>query len=185
MTHSPTRIDEIAPELFRISTYIPAFGMQFGQFLARDEEPLLYHTGARSLFPLVRDAVARLIDPRQLRWIAFSHFEADECGSLNEWLALAPRAEAVCSFVGKAVSVDDFAARPSRALRDGEVLPTGRFRFRQLATPQVPHAWDASLLFEETQAALLCSDLFHQLGDVEPVTTSDLVERFQAALALP
>ena len=121
-THSTTRIDEIAPELFRISTYIPAFGMQFGQFLARDEEPLLYHTGARSLFPIVRDAVARLIDPRELRWIGFSHFEADECGSLNEWLALAPRAEAVCSFVGKAVSVDDFASRPSRALGDGEPL---------------------------------------------------------------
>ena len=177
-----SKIHEIAPELFRISTYFPALDMQFHQFLARDEEPLLYHTGMRGMFPVVRDAVAKLIDPRTLRWIGFSHFEADECGSLNEWLALAPDSEALCSLVAKAVSVDDFASRPSRALDEGEVLSTGRFRFRQIATPHVPHAWDASLLFEETQAALLCSDLFHQLGDLEPVTTNDLVDRFHASL---
>jgi flavorubredoxin len=181
-----TTIHEIAPELFRLTSYLPAFDMQFHQFLARDEEPLLYHTGMRSLFPLVRDAVAKLIEPSTLRWIGFSHFEADECGALNEWLALAPRAEAVCSFVGKSVSVDDFASRPSRALGDGEVLSTGRFRFRHLATPQVPHAWDAGLLFEETQSALLCSDLYHQLGNLEVMTSNDLVDRFpRLAARLP
>ncbi len=175
-------VTEIAPELFRISTFIPEFNLQFNQFLARDEQPLLFHTGMRSLFPQVRAAVASLIDPAQLRWIGFSHFEADECGSLNEWLALAPDAEAVCSFVGKVVSVDDFASRPARALAAEETLSTGTQRWRLLNTPHVPHCWEASLLFEETHRTLLCSDLFHQGGDVEPLTHSDVVGRVRQVL---
>src|SRR5205823_3036710 len=150
--------------LFRLSTFLPEANMQFNQFLARDAEPLLFHTGQRALFPLVREAVARLIDPATLRWIGLSHFEADECGALNEWLALAPEAAPVCSFVGAMVSVNDFALRPARPLMDGEVLETGRLRFRFCSTPHVPHCWEAGLLFEETQQTLLCSDLFHQLG---------------------
>ena len=165
------QITEVAPDVFRITTFIEPINLQFSQFLLRDEEPLLFHTGLRALFPDVKEAVASLIDARRLRWIDFSHFEADECGSLPEWQALAPQADALCSMVGKLVSVDDcLAARPARGLTDGEVLSTGRYRFRFMATPHVPHCWEAGLLFEETQRTLFCSDLFHQDGDVEPTT---------------
>jgi flavorubredoxin len=177
-----TNVTEVAPDVFRLCTFLPEIDLQFNQFLVRDDEPLLFHTGMRSLFPAVRDAVASVLDPATLRWISFSHFEADECGSLNEWLALAPRAQAACSFIGAMVSVDDFASRPARALRDDEVFSTGRHRFRFRATPQVPHAWDAGLLFEETKRAFFCSDLLHQIHDVEPVTKEDVVARFRATL---
>jgi flavorubredoxin len=173
-----TTTTEIAPDVFRVTTYVPEIDLQFSQFLVRDDEPLLYHTGMRALFPAVREAVARLVDPSALRWIAFSHFEADECGALNEWLALAPRAEARCSFVGAMVSVNDFASRPAQPLLDGETFSTGRKRFRLLATPHVPHCWEASHLFEETDRTLFSSDLLHQAGDVEPLSESeDLLER--------
>ncbi len=177
-----TKIHEVAPQLFRISTYIPEAGIQFNQFLSRDSEPLLFHTGQRQLFPLVKDAVATLIDPTTIRWIGFSHFEADECGSLNDWLQIAPEATAVCSLVGAAIAINDFASRSPRAMSDGEVLDTGKHRFRFLRTPHVPHCWDASLLFEETHGTLLCSDLFHQMGDVEPATESDVIERARQTL---
>lgn len=173
-----TNITEISPDIFRISTYIPEAGLGFSQFLVRDDEPLLFHTGMRGLFPVVRDAVATLIDPSTLRWIGFSHFEADECGSLNEWQAIAPQAAAVCSMVGKLVSVDDFAqANPAKGMNDGEILETGTKRFRFLATPHVPHCWEAGFLFEESTGTLFCSDLLHQNGDVEPLTESDVVGR--------
>jgi flavorubredoxin len=179
-----TTIDEIAADVFRISTYVPEANLQFAQFLVRDDEPLLFETGMRGLFPLVRDAVATLIDPTSLRWIAFSHFEADECGSLNEWLALAPRAQA-------AFSVDDFAVRPARPLADGETFETGRRRWRFFHTPQVPHCWEAGILFEETDATLFCSDLLHQNGDrpalggddVLAVSRESLVEYQQGPFA--
>src|SRR6266850_3370340 len=178
-----TQVTEIAPNIYRISTFIPEGNLQFNQFLVRDEQPLLYHTGMKGLFPVVRDAVATLIDPSMTRWIGFSHFEADECGALTEWQTLAPEATAVCSFVGKIVSVDDVVARrPAQAMADGEVLSTGKYRFRMLLTPHVPHCWEASLLFEETQRTLLCSDLFHQNGDVEPSTSADVVGRFKQTL---
>ena len=178
-----TQITEIAPDIYRISTFIPEGNLQFNQFLVRDEQPLLYHTGMKGLFPVVRDAVATLIDPSTLRWIGFSHFEADECGALTEWQTLAPEATAVCSFVGKIVSVDDVVARrPAQAMADGEVFSTGKYRFRMLLTPHVPHCWEASLLFEETQGTLFCSDLFHQNGDVEPSTSADVVGRFKQTL---
>jgi len=178
-----TQITEIAPDIYRISTFIPEGNLQFNQFLVRDEQPLLYHTGMKGLFPVVRDAVATLIDPSTLRWIGFSHFEADECGALTEWQTLAPSATAVCSFVGKIVSVDDVVARrPAQALADGEQLSTGKYRFRMLLTPHVPHCWEASLLFEETHGTLLCSDLLHQNGDVEARTSADVVGRFKQTL---
>ena len=177
-----TTVTEIAPQLFRISTFIPEADLQFCQFLARDEEPLLFHTGMKRLFPMVREAVASLIDPARLRWIGFSHFEADECGALNEWLAVAPHAEPLCSFVGKAVSVDDFADRPARALLHNEALTTGTLRWRFQQTPQVPHCWEAGMLFEETHSALLCSDLFTHSGDVEPVTSADIGARARQTL---
>jgi flavorubredoxin len=177
-----TTLHEIAPDVFRISTFVPQGNLQFNQFLVRDEEPLLYHTGMRGLFPAVREAVAKVLDPSTLRWISFSHFEADESGALNEWLQLAPRAQAACSLVGAEVSVNDFALRPARSLMHDEVLSTGRHRFRFQHTPHVPHCWDAGLLFEETEGILFCSDLFHQLGDVEPATESDLIDRFVGTL---
>ena len=165
-------VTEIAPDCYRISTYIPEIDLQFNQFVINDEEPLLFHTGMRSLFPLVHEAVASIIDPAQLRWISFSHFEADECGSLNEWLQIAPNAQPVCSMVGAMVSVNDFALRPAKGMLDGETFETGRHRFRFVQTPHVPHCWEAGLLFEETKGTLLCSDLFHQGGDVEPLNSS-------------
>lgn len=178
-----TTTTEIGPNIFRICTFIPDFDLQFCQFLVRDEEPLLFHTGMNALFPLVNQAVKGIIDPSKLRWIAFSHFEADECGSLNRWLEVAPHAQAACSFVGAMVSVNDFASRPARALEHDEVFSTGDRRFRFHATPQVPHCWEAGMLFEETTATLFCSDLFHQLGNVEPTTeTADVVGRFRQAV---
>jgi len=178
-----TSVDEIAADVFRISTFVPEANLHFNQFLVRDDEPLLFHTGMRWLFPAVRDAVAQLMNPAALSWIGFSHFESDECGSLNEWQMLAPQATAVCGYVGKTVSVDDVvAARPARGLSDGEVFSTGKHRFRYLATPHVPHCWDAGLLFEETQRTLFCSDLLHQNGQVEPLTTTDVVGRFRQTL---
>ena len=177
------QITEVAPDLFRITTFLEPFNLQFSQFLVRDAEPLLYHTGPRALFPAVKEAVASLIDVRTLRWIGFSHFEADECGSLPEWQQLAPQSDAVCSMVGKLVSVDDcLALRPAKGMTDGEVLETGKYRFRFLATPHVPHCWESGLMFEETQRTLLCSDLLHQNGNVEPVTQSDVVGRSRDVL---
>ena len=175
-------VTEVAPDVYRISTFIPEADLQFNQFLVNDDEPLLFHTGMRSLFPVVRESLATVIDPSRLRWIGFSHFEADECGALNEWLQIAPEAKAVCSMVGALVSVNDFASRPAKEMQDNEVLNTGKYRFRFLQTPHVPHCWEAGLLFEETQRTLLCSDLFHQCGDVEPLTESDVIERARKTL---
>lgn len=177
-----TRIDEIAPDLYRLSTYIAKIDLQFNQFLVTDDEPLLYHTGLRGMFPLVRDAVGKIVDPARIRRIGFSHFEADECGSLNEWLALAPRAEAVCGVIGALVNINDYTGGRARVMATGEILETGRRRFRFLETPQVPHAWDAGLLFEETGATLFCSDLFLQNGDLCPLTEEDVVEPARQSL---
>src|SRR6266481_9715640 len=130
-----TTVTEIAPEIFRLCTYLPESGMQFNQFLVRDQEPLLYHTGMKAMFPAVRDAIAKVIDPARLRWIAFSHFEADECGAVNEFLAIAPDAQALCSLVGAMVSVNDFASRVACGLQDGEIVNTGAKWLRFLSTP--------------------------------------------------
>jgi flavorubredoxin len=177
-----TRVTEIAPDLYSISTYVPEFRLQFNQFLIKDDEPLLFHTGMKHMFPLVRDAVARVIHPSMIRWISFSHFEADECGSLNEWLAVAPQAEPVCGLVGSLVSVNDFAIRQARVLAHDEVIKTGKYRLRLRQTPHVPHNWEASLMFEEVTRTLLCSDLFTHEGDVAPLIESDVVERAKRAL---
>ncbi len=170
-----TAINEIAPDLFRLSIYVPDFDMQFNHFLVRDEEPLLFHTGLKAMFPPLREAVAKLIDPAKLRHIAWSHFESDECGGLNDWLQLAPRAQPVCTLVGKLVSVDDFSIRPARGMTPNDVLSTGKYRYRFYPSPHIPHGWDAGVLFEETRKTLFCSDLFHHFGNVEPLTTSDLI----------
>jgi flavorubredoxin len=176
------RVAEIAPDHYSISMYVPEFNLRFNHFLIKDDEPLLFHTGMRHMFPLVRDAVARIIDPSTLRWISFSHFEADECGALNDWLTIAPRAEPVCGLVGALVSVNDFASRPARVLTHDEILKTGRYRVRFRQTPHVPHNWEAGLLFEEVTRTLLCSDLFTHEGDMEPMTESDIVDRAKRSL---
>lgn len=170
-----TAIHEIAPDLFRLSVYVPEFDMQFNHFLVRDEEPLLFHAGFKRMFPALREAVASLIDPARLRHVAWSHFESDEVGALNEWLQVAPSAQPVCTLVGKLVSVDDFSLRPARGMTAEDVLCTGKYRFRFHRSPHLPHGWDAGVLFEETRKTLFCSDLFHHFGDVQPVTSSDLV----------
>lgn len=176
------RVTEIAPDLYSISIYVPEFNLRFNHFLIKDEEPLLFHTGMKQMFPLVRDAIARVIDPSTIRWLSFSHFEADECGALNDWLALAPHAEPACGMVGALVSVNDVAVRQARVLAHDEILKTGKYRVRFRQTPHVPHNWEASLLFEEVTRTLLCSDLFTHEGDVEAVTESDVVERAQRSL---
>lgn len=175
-------VTEIASDVFRVSLYVPDIDLQFNYFVVRDEEPLLFCTGYRGTFPEVREAVARVVDPARLRWIGFSHFESDECGALNLWLEGAPHAQAACSFVGAVVNVNDFAVRPPRDLMDGEALETGRFRYRFCSTAQLPHGWDAGVLFEETQGTLFCSDLFHHAGNVEPLTESDILGRVRAAM---
>jgi flavorubredoxin len=177
-----TSVTEIASDHYLISIYVPEFNLRFNHFLIKDDEPLLFHTGMKHMFPHVRDAVAQVIHPSTIRWISFSHFEADECGALNEWLAVAPHAEPVCGLVGALVSVNDFASRPARVLAHDEILKTGKYRFRLRQTPHVPHNWEASLMFEEVTRTLLCSDLFTHEGDVESLTESDVVERAKHSL---
>ncbi|MSP79852.1 MAG: MBL fold metallo-hydrolase [Rhodospirillales bacterium] len=176
-------VTEIAPDIFRLSAYNKQANFQFNSFLVRDAEPVLVHTNLRAAFGEIRDAVAHLIDPAKLRYIAFSHFESDECGSLNDWLALAPAAEPLCSVVGARVTVNDFAIRPARTLAAGEALATGAKRLRVINTPHVPHGWDACLFFEETGRTLFVSDLMGHNGDVEPVITGDIVGRSRAYTA--
>jgi flavorubredoxin len=178
--HMETRIDEIAGSIYRLSTFVgnvaPPAGFTFNQFLVLGEEPLLFHTGPRGLFPLVRSAVSRLIAPERLRWITFGHYEADECGAMNEWLAVAPQAEVPHGQTGCMVSLNDMADRTPRVLQDGETIDLGNGkRVRYLDTPDIPHGWEAGVLYEETTGTLLCGDLFTQLGDGPALTRTDIV----------
>lgn len=173
------KIDEIADGIFRLSCHVPDIappaGFTFNHFLVRGDEPLLFHTGLRRMFPTLHDAVARLLPPERLRWIAFGHFEADECGAMNEWLAVAPQAQVAHGQTGVMVSLADQADRPPRILGDGETLDLGGRRVRYLDTPHIPHGWDAGVLFEETTGTLLCGDLFTQVGDGPALTDRDIV----------
>ena len=175
-------ISEIAPNIFRISIFARLGNLQFNHFLVKDDEPLLFHTGLRRMHAEIREAVSKLINVSELRHISFSHFESDECGSVNEWLAAAPHADVICSQLGARVNVNDFTGRESRALSDDETFATGKYRFRYCHTPHLPHGWDAGVLFEETQKTLFCSDLFHQAGDGEPLTSADVVGPSHQAL---
>lgn len=168
-------VHEIANGIYRISTPVPLpnGAFSFNQYLVVDDAPLLFHTGPRRMFPIVRDAVATVIDPARLRYVAFSHFEADECGSLNEWLATAPQAQPVCSTVAALVSVNDVADRPAHALADGATLSLGTRTMRWLDTPHLPHGWETGYLFEETTRTLFCGDLFTQPGNGEVALTED------------
>lgn len=170
-----TRTDEIADGIYRFSTFVADAGIVFDQFLVDAEEPLLFHTGMRGLFPLVSEALARVTPVERLRWISFGHYEADECGAMNDWLAAAPHAEVAHTALGVMVSVGDQAVRPPRALADGEVIDLGGKRVRHLSTPHVPHGWDAGVMFEETTGTLFCGDLFTALGDGPARSDSDVV----------
>jgi flavorubredoxin len=175
-----TKIAEIADGIYRFSTYVPDIappaGFTFNQFLVLGDEPLMFHTGLRKMFPLNRDAVSRIISPERLRWIAYGHFEADECGAMNEWLAVAPQAQAAHGHTGSMVSLNDFADRPPRVLGDGETIDLGGGkRVRFIDTPHTPHGWDAGVLFEESTQTLLCGDLFTQLGNGPALTEGDVV----------
>ena len=181
-----TKIYEIDAGIYRLSTHVPEIappaGFTFNQFLVLGEEPLLFHTGPKRMFPLVRDAVARLMKPQDLRWITFGHVEADECGAMNEWLALAPQAQVAHGKTGCFVSLNDLADRAPRMLDDGEVIDIGgNKRLRYLDTPHVPHGWEAGLLYEETSGTLLCGDLFTQVGDGPALTGGDIVGPATAA----
>jgi flavorubredoxin len=166
-----TTIDEIADGIYRIFTPIDipgAGGFSFNQYLIADDEPLLFHTGLRRLFPQIRDAVARVMPVERLRWLALSHFEADECGALNQFLAAAPQAEPLCGRIAAMVSIADYADRPPRALDDGESVALGRHSVQWLYTPHLPHAWECGFLMESATGTLLCGDLFTQGGSARP-----------------
>ena len=176
---SGTNVHEIAEGLFRINTPVKiegAGGFSFNQYLIVDDESLLFHTGPRKMFPFVREAVATVLRVEQLRYIAFSHVEADECGSLNEWLAAAPQSVPLCGTVAGMVSISDLADRPPRTLADGEELSLGSHTVRWFDTPHLPHAWECGVLTEERTSTLLCGDLFTQGGATHPpVTESDIL----------
>lgn len=173
-----TEVFEIADKVYRLSTFVPAVGptgFTFNQFLIDADEPLLFHYGQRSLFPLVSDAVKRVIPLEKLRWTTCSHVEGDESGALNEWLAAAPNATPAHGQLGCNIWLTDMANRPPRALHNDEVLDLGGKKVRWLDTPHVPHNWDAGLIYEETTGTLFSSDLFTQVGPAEPTTESDIV----------
>ena len=181
MNSNNTRIDEIVNGIFRISTPVPPEvipgGFTFNQYLVVDEAPLLYHTGPSKMFPLIRDAISSVIPVKSLRYIGFSHYEADECGSLNHFLEAAPDAEPLCSQIAKMVSVDDIALRPAHALADGEELSLGSHQVRWIDTPHLPHGWECGHLFESTTKTLFCGDLFTQGGHQhEPLISGDILD---------
>jgi len=188
-TETRTAIDEIADGIHRIHTPVELPGGQrfsFNQYLLVDDEPLLFHTGPRRMFALVREAMAAVIPVERLRHVAFSHTEADECGSLNDWLAVAPNAAPLCSSIAAMVSIGDLADRPPRALADGETLLLGRHTVQWFDTPHVPHGWDCGLLMDTTSGTFFCGDLFTQGGDGDTaLTESDILgpsEAFRAPL---
>jgi len=179
------RTDEIADKIYRVSAFVPqgaaGRGFSYNHFVVDGDEPMLFHCGLRKMFPLVCAAVGKLVPLERLRWLGFGHFEADECGSMNEWLAAAPRAELMHGMVGCRVSVADMADRAPRVLADQEVVDIGGKRVRYIDTPHVPHGWDAGVMFEETTSTLLCGDLFTRVGDGPAVTESDIVDPAIAA----
>jgi flavorubredoxin len=185
MAGMETTVAEIEDGIYRLSTYLPDVaapaGFTVNQFLVLGEEPLLFHCGHRELFPLVSAAVATVVPVERLRWITFGHVEADESGSMNQWLAAAPHAEVAHGELGCLVSLNDLADRPPRPLADNEVIDLGGKRVRHLDTPHVPHNWEARLLYEETTGTLFCGDLFTQVGNGAPVVSDDLVEPAMAA----
>lgn len=177
-TVSGTRIDEVADGIYRINTPLDVVpgGFSFNQYLVVDDEPVLFHTGYRKMFPIVSEAISAVIPVRSLRHIGYSHYEGDECGAMNEFLELAPNATPFASEISVLTSLNDFASREGRGLKDGEILSTGKRKLRWVYTPHVPHGWDCGVLYDETTGTLLCGDLFTQGGSHTPaVTESDIL----------
>ena len=180
-SQSGTNIVEIAPDIYRINTPVSIPGgpdqFNFNQYLIVDEEPLLFHTGPRRMFPLVREAIDYVMPVERLRYVGLSHFEADECGAINEFLAAAPRAVPLCGQIAALVSVDDVATRPARALADRETLSLGAHEIRWFDTPHTPHGWECGLMMDTATRTFFCGDLFTQGGSGErPLTESDILE---------
>lgn len=192
-TQSGTTIHEIEDGIYRISVPVPEADFAYNQFLVMDDDPLLFHTGMRALFPLVSGAISKVMPLDRLRYVAFSHFEADECGALNQFLAASPNAEAVASRVAVMTSLADFSDRPPRALADGEQLALGRRTVQWFDTPHLPHGWETGYLFESSTRTLFCGDLFtHGGAKAAPLINSDLLVTaeefrvgFQTASGLP
>jgi flavorubredoxin len=174
------RTDEVADGVFRLSTLVPEIaapaGFTFNQYLIRADAPLLFHTGPRHMFADISGAVSRIVPLASLRWVSFGHVESDECGSMNQWLAAAPKVELAHGATACMVSLNDLADRPPRMLADGETLDLGGRRVRWLDTPHVPHAWESGLMFEEETATLLAGDLFTHAGDGPALTHDSIVE---------
>jgi flavorubredoxin len=180
---SGTTIDEVAQGIYRISTPVSVVpgGFSFNQYLILDEEPLLFHTGLRKTFALVREAIQAVMPVERLRHISFSHYEADECGALNEFLAVAPRAVPLCGKIAALVSIGDVADREPRPLDDDELMSIGTHKLRWVATPHLPHSWECGLMMEETTRTFLCGDLFTQGGAQHPpITERDILEPSEA-----
>lgn len=176
-----TVIDEVTPGIYRISTYVPEADFSFNQYLIAAEQPLLFHCGMRGLFPLISTAVTNVMSVSRLRWLSFGHWEADESGAMNDWLTAAPQAQVAVGTIGCMLSVNDLAIRPPQPLEDGAVLDLGGKRIRWIATPHVPHCWDAGVIFEETTQTLFCGDLFTQIGKSPALSTADLIGPAMAA----
>ena len=176
-----TRVTEVGDRIYQFTTYVAAADFSFNQYVIDADEPLLFHTGQRQLFPLVSAAIATVVPLERLRWITFGHVEADECGAMNQFLAAAPQAQVAHGAIGCAVSLNDLADRPPRALADGEVIDLGGRCVRHLDTPHVPHAWEARLLYEETTGTLLCGDLFTHNGSHAALTDGDIMGPTKAA----
>ncbi len=170
-----TRVSEIADGIHQMTTVVADSPVAFNQYLIAGDEPTLFHTGMRQLFPLVSAAVSKVVPAESLRWVSFGHVEADESGSMNEWLALAPRATVVQGVIGCLVSLEDLADRPPRALADGESLDIGGHVLQWHDTPHVPHAWEAGVLYDSSTRTLFCGDLFTRFGEYEPLSTEDIV----------
>ena len=170
-----TRVAEIADGIHQLTTHAAEINFGFNQYLVTGEEPLLFHTGPRGMFPLVSEAVSRVTPINKLRWITFGHVEADECGGMNEWLGVAPQSTVAHSTTACMVSLNDLADRAPRPLADGEILDVGGHRMRWIDTPHVPHGWEAGILYDETTRTLFCGDLFTQIGDYAASSTADLI----------
>jgi flavorubredoxin len=173
-----TTVDEIAERIYRLSTFVPDIGpsgFTFNQFLIDADEPTIFHTGPRGMFPFVSEAIATLMPLDRLRWIMFGHLESDECGAMNLFLEAAPKAQVAHTAVGCMVSIDDLADRTPVPFVPNETLDLGGRQIRSIDSPHVPHGWDAHVIYEETTGTLFCGDLLTQVGDGPALTENDLV----------
>jgi len=170
-----TRVTEIADGVHQLSTEVPGAPVVFNQYLITADEPFLFHTGLRAIFPAVVEGAGRVLAPDGIRWIGYGHYEADECGAMGEWLARAPHAAVVQGVVGTLVSAADLSDRAPRPLGDGEKLDVGGHVLQWFDTPHTPHGWDAGVVYDATTRTLLCGDLFTRLGPFEATSTDDVV----------